>query len=99
MVLTDVDLDSTASRKAPNCSAADRTFCMLSMAREPWARVGPPPLVDGARASNSGLIVDLWPYMRRGRTDDLLGSIPSSKLYDDTAVLPTGMSLMEDCLN
>ena len=61
-------------------------------------------IVDGAGASNSGIVLDMWHYMRGGRDDALLASIPGDKitavqLCDATAEVPKGMSLAEDGLN
>lgn len=61
-------------------------------------------IVDGAGAANSGIVLDLWHYMRGGRDDALLRSIPGEKitavqLCDATSELPHGMSLIEDGLN
>ena len=61
-------------------------------------------IVEGAGASNSGIVFDLWHYMRGGRDDALLASIPGDRitavqLCDATAAVPTGMSLAEDGLN
>ncbi len=61
-------------------------------------------IVDGVGAANSGLVIDLWHYMRGGRDDALLRTIPGDKitavqLCDATADLPAGMSLIEDGLN
>ena len=61
-------------------------------------------IVDGAGATNSGLVLDLWHYMRGGRDDQLLASIPGDRitavqLCDATAELPLGMPLVEDGLN
>ena len=61
-------------------------------------------IVDGAGASNSGVVLDMWHYMRGGRDDALLASIPGDKitavqLCDATAEVPKGMALAEDGLN
>jgi sugar phosphate isomerase/epimerase len=61
-------------------------------------------IVDGAGAANSGIVLDLWHYMRGGRNDALLRSIPGDKitgvqLCDATVKLPAGMSLAFDGLN
>lgn len=61
-------------------------------------------IVDGAGASNSGIFLDFWHYMRGGPADTLLRSIPGDKitgvqLCDATAKLPDGMTLAEDGLN
>jgi sugar phosphate isomerase/epimerase len=61
-------------------------------------------IVDGAGASNSGVVLDFWHYMRGGRDDALLRSIPGDKitgvqLCDATAKVPDGMSLAFDGLN
>ena len=61
-------------------------------------------IVDGVGASNSGIVLDMWHYMRGGRDDALLASIPGNRitavqLCDATAEVPAGMSLAEDGLN
>jgi 4-hydroxyphenylpyruvate dioxygenase len=61
-------------------------------------------IVEGAGAANSGIVLDLWHYMRGGRDDALLRSIPGDRitavqLCDATTALPAGMSLVEDGLN
>ena len=66
--------------------------------RAAWA------IVEGAGAANSGIVLDLWHYMR-GRPDhDLLGRIPGERitavqLCDATAELPPDKSMIEDGLN
>ena len=61
-------------------------------------------IVRGAAAVNGGIIFDFWHYMRGGRDDALLRSIPGGKimavqLCDATAEVPGGMSLAFDGLN
>jgi sugar phosphate isomerase/epimerase len=61
-------------------------------------------IVDGVGASNSGVMFDLWHYMRGGRDDALLRSILGDKitgvqLCDATLTVPRGMSLAYDGLN
>jgi sugar phosphate isomerase/epimerase len=61
-------------------------------------------IVGGAGAANSGVMLDLWHYMRGGRDDALLRSIPGDKitgiqLCDATLTVPDGMSLAYDGLN
>jgi sugar phosphate isomerase/epimerase len=61
-------------------------------------------VVDRAGASNSGIVLDLWHYMRGGRDDALLRSIPGKKitgvqLCDATAKVPDATSLVFDGLN
>jgi 4-hydroxyphenylpyruvate dioxygenase len=61
-------------------------------------------IVEGAGAANSGIAFDLWHYMRSGRDDALLRSIPGDKitgvqLCDATLKVPDGMSLTVDGLN
>jgi sugar phosphate isomerase/epimerase len=61
-------------------------------------------IVGGAGAANSGVVLDLWHYMRGGRDDALLRSIPGDKitgvqLCDATLTVPDGMSLAFDGLN
>jgi sugar phosphate isomerase/epimerase len=61
-------------------------------------------IVDGAGAANSGIVLDMWHYMRSGRDDALLSTIPGDRitavqLCDATAQLPAGMSLAYDGLN
>ncbi len=52
---------------------------------------------------NTGLAFDFWHYIRGGRDDDLLRSIPGSKISyvqvtDAEASLPPGRSMHDDCL-
>ena len=52
---------------------------------------------------NTGLAFDFWHYMRGGRDDALLRSIPGSKISyvqvtDAEAAVPPGRSLHDDCL-
>jgi 4-hydroxyphenylpyruvate dioxygenase len=61
-------------------------------------------IVEGGGATNSGIVFDLWHYMRGGRDDALLRSIPGNKitgvqLCDATMEVPAGMSLAFDGLN
>jgi len=61
-------------------------------------------IVQGAGAPNSGIMLDLWHYIRGGRDDALLRSIPGDKigglqLCDATMKVPDGMSLVFDGLN
>ena len=61
-------------------------------------------IVDGAGAANGGIVLDLWHYMRGGRDDALLRSIPGDKITgvqicDATEKVPDGMSLAFDGLN
>jgi 4-hydroxyphenylpyruvate dioxygenase len=61
-------------------------------------------VVRGAGAANSGIVFDFWHYMRSGRDDDLLRSIPGDlisavQLCDATAQVPEGISLAMDGLN
>lgn len=61
-------------------------------------------IVNGVGASNSGIMFDFWHYMRGGRDDALLLSIPGDKitgvqLCDATLTVPDGMSLAFDGLN
>jgi len=56
-----------------------------------------------ANRPNTGLAFDFWHYIRGGRDDALLRSIPGSKISyvqvtDAEASLPTGRSLFDDCL-
>jgi sugar phosphate isomerase/epimerase len=61
-------------------------------------------IVDGAGETNSGIILDIWHYMRGTRDDALLGSIPGEKitgvqLCDAPMKVPAGMSLAFEGLN
>jgi sugar phosphate isomerase/epimerase len=61
-------------------------------------------IVDGVGTANSGVVLDLWHYMRGGRDDALLRSIPGDKitgvqLCDATLTVPDGISLAFDGLN
>lgn len=61
-------------------------------------------IVSHSAARNSGVMFDLWHYMRSGRDDALLGTIPGEKitgvqLCDATARLPDGVSLTFDGFN
>ncbi|MFB7629508.1 sugar phosphate isomerase/epimerase family protein [Streptomyces sp. NPDC056149] len=61
-------------------------------------------VVRGADAANSGIVFDLWHYMRGGRDDALLETIPGERitgvqLCDADAKVPEGMSLAYDGLN
>jgi sugar phosphate isomerase/epimerase len=56
-----------------------------------------------ANRPNTGLAFDFWHYIRGGRDDALLRSIPGSKISyvqvtDAEGSLPTGRSLFDDCL-
>jgi len=56
-----------------------------------------------ANRPNTGLALDFWHYVRGGRDDTLLRSIPGSKISyvqvtDAEASLPSGRSLFDDCL-
>ena len=56
-----------------------------------------------ANRPNTGLAFDFWHYIRGGRDDALLRSIPGSKISyvqvtDAEASLPPGRSLFDDCL-
>ncbi|WP_410809422.1 sugar phosphate isomerase/epimerase family protein [Micromonospora sp. 067-2] len=66
--------------------------------RTAWA------IVEGAGATNSGIVLDLWHYLRGRPDDDLLRTIPGAKitgvqLCDATAELPPDKSMIEDGLN
>ncbi len=60
-------------------------------------------IVSGANRPNGGIVFDNWHYMRAGREDELLRSLPPGtiatvQLADGTAQLPAGRSLIEDCV-
>jgi 4-hydroxyphenylpyruvate dioxygenase len=60
-------------------------------------------IVVGANRPNGGIVFDTWHYIRGGRNDALLRSIPhgmidSVQLADGTLELPAGRSMIEDCL-
>ena len=61
-------------------------------------------IVESAGASNSGIVLDMWHYIRGGRDDAVLRAIPGERitgvqLCDATAHVPAGMSLAYDGLN
>jgi 4-hydroxyphenylpyruvate dioxygenase len=61
-------------------------------------------IVHAVGAPNSGIIFDFWHYIRGGRDDALLSSIPGEKitgvqLCDATMQLPAGLTLAYDGLN
>jgi 4-hydroxyphenylpyruvate dioxygenase len=58
-------------------------------------------IVSGAGAANSGIVLDLWHYMRGTPDHALLNSIPGEaitgvQLCDATLDLPAGRSLVDD---
>ncbi len=60
-------------------------------------------IVSRAGRPNSGIIFDTWHYVRGGRDDELLSSIPSGviktvQLADGTLETPPGRSDIEDCI-
>jgi sugar phosphate isomerase/epimerase len=60
-------------------------------------------IVEGANRPNSGIVFDNWHYLRFGRNDDLLRTIPPGKiatvqLADGMREVPPGRSLQEDCV-
>lgn len=60
-------------------------------------------IVAGANRTNSGIVFDTWHYIRGGREDNLLRSLPPGaittvQVADGTAELPPGRSLIEDCV-
>jgi 4-hydroxyphenylpyruvate dioxygenase len=61
-------------------------------------------IVRGAGAANSGIVLDLWHYMRGTPDNALLNSIPGEaitgvQLCDATLKLPAGRSLVDDGFN
>ena len=60
-------------------------------------------IISQVGASNSGIVLDLWHYVRSGPDTALLSAIPGSRitavqLCDASLALPTGMSLATDGL-
>jgi sugar phosphate isomerase/epimerase len=60
-------------------------------------------IVSGANRPNGGIVFDNWHYLRAGREDDLLRSLPPGaittvQLADGTAELPSGRPLIDDCV-
>lgn len=87
-----------AEREGLRCDLEFIPMTGVSDLRTAWA------IIDEVGASNSGIVLDLWHYIRSGRDDDLLASIPGNwitavQLCDAAAELPAGMPLMEDGLN
>ncbi|MGC4043470.1 MAG: sugar phosphate isomerase/epimerase family protein [Armatimonas sp.] len=60
-------------------------------------------IVKDANRPNSGIVFDNWHYLRYGRNDALLQTIPPGvittvQLADGPAELPPGRSLIDDCV-
>ncbi|PJG47394.1 hypothetical protein CAF53_03415 [Sphingobium sp. LB126] len=60
-------------------------------------------VVNGANAANGGIMFDIWHYRRSHSSDDLLRTIPGSKIHsvqlnDGKAELGPDENIVEDCL-
>lgn len=60
-------------------------------------------IVSGAGAANSGLMFDIWHHRRSHSSDELLGTIPGSRitgvqLNDGDSEVPEGTNIIQDCL-
>lgn len=61
-------------------------------------------IVTGADAPNSGLVFDVWHFVRSGSNIELLHRIPGDKIHcvqlnDGPLELPEGVSIKDDCYN
>lgn len=61
-------------------------------------------IIRDAGAPNSGMVFDVWHFVRSGSDIDLLRQIPGDKIHclqlnDGPLALPNGVSIKEDCYN